>query len=258
MAAACPTIAARWVEFDEVDSTNAEAMRRALAGECGPLYVRADRQTAGRGRSGRAWLGPQGNLALSRMGRIAAAPGVVPQLSLVAGVAVYRAAGAVIGAGETARSLQLKWPNDVLLDGAKLAGILVEATTVGGELIAIIGIGLNVAHAPVVSGRRTAALAAVPGHVPVLTDVARTVAWHLEDALSLWDGGRGFDAIRAAWMSASVPEGTAMTITGTGGQVSGSFRGLDADGALILADGEGRARSFAYGDVTLASEREMS
>ncbi|MGD9670072.1 MAG: biotin--[acetyl-CoA-carboxylase] ligase [Hyphomicrobiaceae bacterium] len=258
MAAAIAKAEARWVELEEVDSTNAEAMRRALAGERGPLYIRADRQTAGRGRSGRVWEAPTGNLALSRLGRTGAPAGAVPQLSLVAGVAVYKSAAAALGLGDNARRLLLKWPNDVLLDGAKLAGILVEATTVGGEQIAVIGIGLNVAHAPEIPGRRTAALAAVAGPEPVLSDVTRDVARHLDDALALWDEGRGFDAIRHAWLSASTPKGTAMTIENRMGQVTGFFRGLDADGALVLVDGEGRLRRYAYGDVTLASEQEMS
>ncbi len=263
MAAALPKDEARWIELDEIDSTNAEAMRRALAGERGPLYIRADRQTAGRGRSGRAWVALTGNLVLSRMGHLGAPPGVIPQLSLVAGVAVFRAVAAEIkGSDRAAESLQLKWPNDVLLDGAKLAGILVEATMVGGEQFAIIGIGLNVAKAPEVPGRHTAALAAIAPGAPVpgpdLRDVSRAVAMHLEDALALWDEGRGFHAIRLAWLAASAPQGTAMTIETTDGRVSGFFRGLDTDGALILADTLGGVRRYTYGDVTLDSERKMS
>ncbi len=258
MGAAGPTIEPRWIELDEIDSTNAEAMRRALTGERGPLYIRANRQTAGRGRSGRPWAAAPGNLALSRLGRIGAPPGLVPQLSLVAGVAVWTAVATVLGESDNGGLLQLKWPNDVLLDGAKLAGILVEATVVGGEPVAVIGIGLNVAHAPDVPGRRTAALAAVARCEPVLDQISREVARCLEAALVLWDEGRGFEAIRRGWLAASVREGAAMTIESKAGKVSGLFAGIDADGALLLADEAGRLRSYAYGDVTLASEREMS
>lgn len=258
MVAAGPTIEPRWIELDEIDSTNAEAMRRAVAGERGPLYIRANRQTAGRGRSGRAWVAPAGNLALSRLGRIGAPPGLVPQMSLVAGLAVWTAVAAVLGESDAAALLQLKWPNDVLLNGAKLAGILVEATMVGGEPVAVIGIGLNVAYAPEVPGRRTAALAGAVQRTPVLDEISREIARRLEAALVLWDEGRGFEVVRRAWLAAAVREGTAMTIESRAGQVSGTFQGLDADGALLLADEAGRLHRFAYGDVTLASEREMS
>jgi len=257
MAAVAQADQATWVELDEVDSTNTEATRRALAGARGPLYVRAERQTAGRGRSGRVWAAPSGNLALSWMGRMRCPPDAIPQLSLVAGLAVFQALAEALKGSDQARNLQIKWPNDVLLDGAKLAGILVEATQVAGEQIAVIGIGINVAHAPEVSGRRTAALAAAGVRVPSLRDMARLVARHLEAVLARWDEGRGFDAVRRAWLAAATPKGTPMTVETRAGRVSGCFDSLAADGALILTDSSGGMRSYSYGDVTLDSEREM-
>lgn len=258
MAAAHSKVGVRWIELDEIDSTNAEAMRRAAAGDHGPLYIRADRQLAGRGRSGRAWAAPAGNLAMSRVGRIGSPPAAIAQLSLVAGVAVHKALAVALTGCDRADNLWLKWPNDILFDGAKLAGILVEATTIGGEPVAVIGVGVNVAHAPSVPGRRTAALAAVTGSEPDLRAIARDIASHLEEALVLWDQSRGFEAIRTAWLAASSPVGTAMTIESVKGRVSGFFRGLDHDGALVLADPTGTVHRYSYGDVTLASEWEMS
>ncbi len=258
MATAPVMVEVKWLELDEVDSTNAEAMRRAIAGERGPLYVRADSQIAGRGRSGREWSAPRGNLALSRLGRIDAPLSAIPQLSLVAGVAVYRAAVEALSGGDETRGLQLKWPNDILLGGAKLAGILVEATTLAGDLLAVIGIGVNVAHAPKVQNRRTAALADNVSGVPDVKNLARRMAHHLEDALAVWDESRGFEAIRNAWLSGAIAGGTAMTIWTPAGQVSGLFQGLDSGGALILAEEGGGVRRFTHGDVTLASEWEMS
>lgn len=253
-------VARAWVTLEEVDSTNAEAMRRAVAGAIGPLYVRADRQTAGRGRSGRAWSAPDGNLALSRLGPLDCAPQVVPQLSLVAGLAVHRACAGLLGGTDAGRRLKLKWPNDLLLDGGKLAGVLVEATTVGGQRVAVIGIGVNLAVAPAVPGRRTSALVdAAAGESAVApAAAAERVADALDEALDEWDEGRGFGRLREAWLAAAIALGTAMTIETPQGRVAGSFGGLGEGGALLLRTEAGRLQSFAYGDVTLASEQEMS
>lgn len=257
MGAALPPEPTNFVELDQIDSTNAEAMRRVLAGERGPLYIRAERQTAGRGRSGRQWVASQGNLALSRLGPVGCSMASVPQLSLVAGVAIYRAAMAVLGERIGHAALLLKWPNDVLLDGAKLAGVLVEATSIQRELVAVVGIGCNVAHAPDIANRRTTALATAT-HPPDPAAFGRLVALHLEAVLGLWDDGRGFEMIRQAWLSASTALGTEMSIQTSAGLVRGFFGGLDDDGGLILRDGRGATQKYTYGDVRLASEREMS
>lgn len=241
-----------WVVLDEIDSTNAEAMRRALAGERGPLYIRADRQTAGRGRSGRTWHMRGGNLALSRLGGIACPTAAVPQLSLVAGVAVHQAAAAILGAAASHAGLRLKWPNDLLFDGAKLAGILVEATTIGGQRLAVVGIGLNLVHAPDLADRRTAALTAVAPDVPHPHAVARDLAQRLEEALGVWDDGRGFDVIRDEWLARALPLGTPMSVdTGAGGRVTGRFGGLDDQGYLLIELGEGGRTVVTVGDVAL-------
>ena len=144
-----PSAPPRLVRLPETDSTNAEAMRRALAGEAPPLWVLADRQTAGRGRAGRAWASQPGNLFASLLVSTSCPPALAGQLSLVAGVAaidaIRRAAGQAPPAG-----LRLKWPNDILVGTAKTGGILVESTTrsSGAERLAIIGIGLNLVSAP--------------------------------------------------------------------------------------------------------------
>lgn len=253
---------ATWIELDEVDSTNAEAMRRALDGARGPLYVRAERQTEGRGRSGRSWVVPEGNLAMSRLGVVGCAPAQVPQLSLVAGLAVHRAAAWALEGGKEPSGpgggLVLKWPNDLMLDGAKLGGILIEGTQVGAVLMAVIGIGLNTTLAPEVAGRRTAALAPAAPRMGSPRAFASLVARHLEEVLEQWDDGRGFAAVRAAWMAVASPIGTEMSVETPQGRIAGRFGGLDFDGALLLRDDQGGVHRYTYGDVTLASEREMS
>lgn len=243
------------VEFEVLDSTNAEVLRRALAGERRALYVRADRQSAGRGRSGRAWQSPPGNLALSRLVVLSCPPHAVPQLSLVAGVALHRAVADLLGVdGSAAARLRLKWPNDLLAGAAKLAGILIEATTAGADRIAVVGIGLNVAARPVIEGRETVALADIgfsPAPAPDgLSSLARGVARHLDRELGRWDDGRGFEAIRAAWLARSLPRGTPLSINAGRGRVNGRFAGLDANGALLLEAG-GAIETHTFGDVAL-------
>jgi BirA family biotin operon repressor/biotin-[acetyl-CoA-carboxylase] ligase len=144
-----------------------------------------------------------------------------------------------------------------LLGGAKLGGILVEATQVSGALVTVIGFGLNISHAPYVPGRRTAALAAVASRPGSTAQIAKRVAQNLEALLTQWDDGRGFDDIRAAWLAVAAPVGTAMTVETLQGRVDGAFAGLDREGALLMDVDQDRRR-YTYGDVTLASEREMS
>lgn len=240
-----------WIELDEVDSTNAEVMRRALAGERGPLYVRADRQTAGRGRSGRNWQTPAGNLALSRLVRLECQPSAAPQLAFVAGLAVHRAAATVLAGIDVATRLHLKWPNDLLLDRAKLAGILIEASTIGADRLAVIGIGVNLAEAPSLPDRSTIALRQVAGESTTPRAFAAIVGERLEQALELWDHGRGFPAIRAAWLQASLPIGTPISVNTGRGAASGTFAGLEPGGALLLDVGNGGRQTYSFGDVAL-------
>ncbi|MCB1519894.1 MAG: biotin--[acetyl-CoA-carboxylase] ligase [Hyphomicrobiaceae bacterium] len=248
--AASQELDALWIELDEVDSTNAEAMRRAQAGSPGPLYISANRQTAGRGRSGRPWQSSAGNLALSRLLTLDCPPMCVAQLSLAAGVAVHEAACSALGEQDVAHPLYLKWPNDILANGAKLAGILVEATSVGPQRIAIIGIGVNVLEAPGVSDRATVSLGDIAPGIESPRAFARRVAERLEALLALWDQGRGFDAIRERWIAAALPIGTAISVN-TGREVAtGTFAGLDPSGCLLLEDG-GERKVFTFGDVAL-------
>lgn len=241
----------RWRELAETDSTNAEAMRVALQGERGPLYIRADRQSAGKGRSGRAWETCTGNLALSRLGPLSCPPAAVPQLALVAGLAVHRAIAELFDAGAGADALRLKWPNDLLLDHAKVAGILVESSAFAGERVAVVGVGVNIAEAPDVPGRSTTALAGRVAQTPSPRQLAARVARHLEGTLAQWDHGRGFDLIRAGWLAAALPLGTALSINTGQGVVSGRFAGLDEGGALRLDIPDQGLKTFSFGDVAL-------
>lgn len=243
----------RVLHLDSVDSTNAEAMRRALAGEPGPLWIVARRQTAGKGRSGRSWESQDGNLMASLL--VGVSPAVVPRLyqaSLVAGVAVARAIRASGGLDDPSL-LQLKWPNDLLIGGRKLGGILVESTQGPGGARLIIGIGLNIEHHPSGPGMLATSLAmhgTPPGSDKVLCRLANEVA----AALGHWQEEGGFEAIRAAWLDFAGPLGSPCSVNAGQQRAEGRFAGLDEDGALLIVDSNGQRQRFTFGDVTLAPD----
>lgn len=225
--------------LDRVDSTNAEAMRLA-PGLSGPAWIMARQQTAGRGRRGRAWTDPPGNFAASLILRPQGGPADAARLSFVAALAVHDALRALCG---PQLNLALKWPNDVLLNGGKLSGILLESMGSGGTIQAlVIGIGVNLAAAP---------QAVEPGAVrPVSLQGETGLSVTPDDFLTAlavsFDGWSrqmrdfGFAPIRAAWLARAARIGETITArTGTA-EATGRFEGIDETGALILTGPRGR------------------
>jgi BirA family transcriptional regulator, biotin operon repressor / biotin---[acetyl-CoA-carboxylase] ligase len=245
----------RSVILEEAGSTNTEAFKRALAGEPGPLWVMARRQTQGRGRSGRQWASEPGNLYASLLQRLACSQKVVHQLSLLAGVAAVEAIAAA--AGGPIPGLRLKWPNDVLIGEAKCAGILPEtqmwagSLAAGSEVIVVIGIGINLASHPEGLGRAVTHLAA---HGVSLAPEAMLahLAGAMDRWLRVWDCGAGFAQVRAAWLGCAGAAGESITVDTGRERVAGTFLGLDDGGALMIRDAQGQSRKLTFGDVTLA------
>ncbi len=240
--------------LDEVGSTNDEAHRRAAAGERGPIWIATRRQTAGKGRSGRAWVeAGEGNVAATLLFMPSCALARLPELSLVAGVATYDAVGEALSIGSVER-LELKWPNDVLVDGAKVSGILIESGNHGAEVVSLVGIGINVASAPDVPDRAVTSLSAhgCPLDASAVLDrlVARMAHW-----LRVWEAAGGFDAIRAAWSARAIPLGRPLEVKTHEGPVAGTFAGLDTDGALLIDLPVAGRRRFTFGDVAVLPAR---
>lgn len=250
-----PTYFPRILHIDEVGSTNAEAMRLAMFGETGPVWIRASRQTEGKGRSGRPWMSEPGNLFASLLMRLTAPAPKAYQLSLVTGVAVIEAVReAVQFAPET--DLRLKWPNDILVNGAKAGGILVESSSVPdtpqapGGLAAVVGVGLNLVSHPDDLGRPVTHLGA-HGSVPPAHILLEHIGASLNHWTGVWAEGDGFSAVGEAWLQSAHPIGERMSVNTGSGAVEGGFAGIDAEGALLLdVVGRGRQR-FTFGDVTL-------
>jgi BirA family transcriptional regulator, biotin operon repressor / biotin---[acetyl-CoA-carboxylase] ligase len=241
--------------LDQTDSTNAEAMRQAAAGARSPLWITARRQTAGRGRSGRAWGTPEGNVAATLLVFPECPPAALPNLSLVAGIAAFDAVVPCLST-KSARAgppfLRLKWPNDLIVGDAKLAGILIESSALAGTTAVVIGTGINVAVAPPVAGRSVTCLASL-GASASAGEVEQALLVQLCRWLSVWNGGAGFAAIRAAWLERAGPVGEAISVNRGSDRLAGTFAGLDEDGALLLATADGVTVRVTFGDVTLGA-----
>ena len=223
----------------EVASTNDWIAERAasLADES---WVRADRQKAGRGRRGRVWASDTGNLFASVWCRPQALEGPSQQLSFVASLALDVALQFYV----PAERLSLKWPNDVLLDGVKCAGILLEGQP-GGT---IIGIGVNLAHHPQATERPATSLPAAGIASPALAEFAERLATALSAIRQIWRDG-GFDPIRTLWLSRAAGKGAQLEARLGTETVIGRFEDLAADGALLLRLHSGAVRAIHAGEV---------
>ncbi len=239
--------------FDSIASTNTEALSRIGEGERGPLWLVTTHQTAGRGRRHRPWIAPPGNLAASVVETLDVPPTVVATLGFAAGLALHDALQ-TLGIERAARSngggkiFELKWPNDVLLRGEKVAGILLEASAVPGGVAMVTGIGVNVVASPSDTPYPATSLAA-RGIAAGAEDVfaALSEAWCA--FFALWDKGKGFTKIRDLWLDRAAGLGEPMTIRNGESVLSGTFETIDDTGCLLLKAPDGRQMSVAAGDV---------
>jgi BirA family biotin operon repressor/biotin-[acetyl-CoA-carboxylase] ligase len=237
------------VVFEELDSTNAEARRRAGAGERGPVWLMARRQSAGRGRRGRAWDGGQGNLTATLLLTLDKPPLEAAQLAFVTALA----AGRTIASYVPASILRLKWPNDVLIGADKVCGMLIESgPAADGGLWLAIGIGINLMSYPQGVERPATAVAEHLRHdvirAPTPDEALAVLAKDLDQMLTLWLD-QGFEPIRQAWTRMAAGLGGPCTARLETETVSGIAEGLDADGALLLRLASGETRRITAGDV---------
>lgn len=226
------------LHYDSVGSSNDEAMRLARGGAVHGTVVCAREQTAGRGRLSRQWHSPVGNLYLSIVLRLDAVAEHVAQLSFVTALAVADTVDHVSGG---AVEIALKWPNDVLIRGAKVSGILVEIA----EGVAIVGIGVNLRHAPT-EARYPATTLATECAAP-LDDVLGALLENFARWFAVWRR-EGFAAVRLAWLARAHPLGSALRVVVGERVMEGWFAGLSDDGALMLETVNGSVCIVA-GDV---------
>jgi BirA family biotin operon repressor/biotin-[acetyl-CoA-carboxylase] ligase len=238
--------------FLEIDSTNREARDRAKGGAGEGTVILADSQSRGKGRLGRSWeSSPGANLHLSIILKPPICPSDAPQITLLAGVAAARALSGVSGL-----KCLIKWPNDILLRGKKLAGILAEMEGEGSRVgFIILGIGVNVnwrrEDFPAGLGVTATSLRAESGKEISRAAAAAGLFRELEKEYTAFIR-EGFSArLREEWDRLSWINGKEVTLSLPEGEISGRALGLDTDGALLLLDGKGKTRRFIAGDVSL-------
>ncbi|WP_108851801.1 biotin--[acetyl-CoA-carboxylase] ligase [Albidovulum aquaemixtae] len=235
--------------LDEVDSTNSEAQRIA-PGLTQPTWILARRQTAARGRRGRAWISPRGNLAATLVMRPGGEPAHAALRSFVAALALADALETVAGPRAT---ISLKWPNDVLLNGGKVAGILLESVGQGGGVSRLaVGIGVNLAEAPPREALEPGAAEPVSllGETGVRVEPEEFLTY-LAAAFAKWEARfvtYGFHPIRTAWLGRAAKLGQTITARTAAEIVEGTFETVAEDGALVIATARGR-RNVPAADV---------
>lgn len=245
---------------DSVGSTNVLALERARSGDEGMLWIAARKQDSGRGRRGRVWATPEGNLAATLLLVTGGNLKMAATLGFVAGLALSDALDAVApharmsigvdgGTGQGRNRFELKWPNDVLASGAKLAGILLESSQLDAGRFAIaIGIGVNVAAYPDDLPYPATSLRALGSDCD-----AETLFLALSDAWSqnarLWDDGRGLSGIRKRWLARAAGLGGQVAVRIDGSIVRGTFETIDEDCRFVIRDDRGSVLTIAAGDV---------
>lgn len=243
--------------LDEIDSTNAEARRRAEAGEAGPLWIAARRQTEGRGRRGRRWESEAGNLASTLLVVTDKAPAEAAQVTFVAALAVADLLDAFV----SPTLVTIKWPNDVMLDGVKASGVLVESGPHpnGGRWLAV-GIGVNLAHAPEGTERPATAMASRLRPDIAYAPPVEAAAEVLAETFSVWQDRwdrLGFQPVLDAWTARIRGLDGPCTARLGHETLTGVAEGVEADGALRLRLSDGSLRLISAGDVFFGPDSGM-
>lgn len=237
------------LNFDQIDSTNAEARRRAEAGEAGPLWITAGRQTAGRGRRGREWSTEPGNLAATLLTATGRPPAEAAQLAFVAALAAADLCDAYVPPA----LVRIKWPNDIQIAGAKVCGVLIESGALpDGRLWLAVGCGVNLASATANTPYPATSLAAHLGpgvsEPPAPAEAMAVFAAAFGKWVRTWEA-KGFAPIGAAWTARAAGLGGACVARLGAETVEGVAEGIEADGALRLRVRSGEIRRITAGDV---------
>ena len=252
----------RLVVFEQTGSTNAEALARARGGERGPVWFVTTEQTAGRGRRNRPWIAPRGNLASSVLEVMDIAPAKAATLGFVAGLALEAALRTIASETELAmpgsdnKGFALKWPNDVMAGGRKLAGILLEAEAIDSRLAVVVGIGTNVVAAPTGTPLPAVSLKALG-----IETSAEALFAALSDGWtefrSIWGDGSGFGEIRRLWLQRAASLGEKVAIKSGGAAIEGTFETIDEQGCMMVRTPAGKLVPITAGEVHFGAAASM-
>ncbi len=239
-------------EFVYIGSTNAVALAEALTGvESAVWYVTKD-QRSGRGRRGREWSTQTGNLAATLLLIHDYPLELAATLSFVAGLSLVEAVEQLLP--ETETRFQLKWPNDVLADGAKLSGILLESSLLkDGRKALVIGIGVNVLHIPEGVPYAVSSLKA-NGYTQGAEQLLQALAERFAVNFALWNDGQGLETIRTHWLRHAARLGEVIRVQSGGETLEGIFSSIDPQGHLVLTLPQGRKQTISAGEVFFGAE----
>lgn len=233
--------------YERLSSTQDEMKARLAPGGAQSLppeglVIQAIEQSAGRGRQGRLWFSPPGNLYISLLLRPACSLAQAGALSLVISYSLARALESLCGPDA---GFVLKWPNDVLLEGRKCAGILLETETGpnGALHYVIAGIGVNLVSAPPETG-----IALGAAHTIALADLRDAVLDAVREDYNQWRV-RGFAPFREKWLRRAFAPGTEISVGADKAKIAGTFKTVDHNGNLVMTDAQGRERTLASGEI---------
>jgi BirA family transcriptional regulator, biotin operon repressor / biotin---[acetyl-CoA-carboxylase] ligase len=238
----------RFRRYEVVDSTNSKALEAARDGEENGLWIVARHQTAGRGSRGRTWIGQDGNLFSSLLLVEPAEVGILGELTFVFALAVRDTLFELFLERGLQAAIFLKWPNDVLVDGEKISGILLESHEIARRRILIAGIGINCAgHPENVTWPATDLRAS---GVEITSDALFVrLSGHVARRLMIWDRGKGFAGIRSEWLASAVGVGEAIRAQLPGGTFEGIFEDIDDAGKLLLRTENGSRVALSSADI---------
>ncbi|MGL1920350.1 MAG: biotin--[acetyl-CoA-carboxylase] ligase [Hyphomicrobiales bacterium] len=240
--------------FDSLASTNQHALKLANEGEFSghvgePLIVYTKNQTAGRGRNGRTWLSSDKTLTATILLTTSAPKAKVAQLAFVMAIAAHKTICGFLEASKH-KSIGVKWPNDILVQGRKLAGILIESSNAKsrGNTTLAIGIGMNIGDIPEDGDFSATSLLALDVDISI-EQVLSSLAFNFDKFHELWSDGAGFAAIRKIWLDHALGLGGKITARLPNHSIHGIFESLNEDGILILRDEAGKIHQITAGDI---------
>lgn len=223
-------------------------MRLAHTGHSGDVWVVADEQTGGRGRNGRVWASPSGNLHASLLLINPAPISRSPELGFVAGVALATTLRETLDGDER---LKIKWPNDMMYDGTKLSGLMLEGAQLqNGRFACVIGIGVNCTTAASGLAYATTSLSDIVARPVIAADIFSRLAANMNHWLARYDQGRNFAHVRTCWLQMAAGLNQPIVIANGERHITGTFATIDAIGRLILTTPDG-PQTVAAGDVFL-------
>ena len=238
--------------LDEVDSTNARALELAKDGAESRLWVSAQVQHKGRGSRGRDWVSERGNLYASLLLKLDIKPRLLATMTFAISLAVYECLAKIADP----KLLSLKWPNDVLLEKAKVSGILLESHTICKEAVQIIGIGINNKHNPPYTNHKATNLHDNGVEIKPM-DLLADLSVEIDKWLNIWQADTDFKEIRQQWLKRASGLGEHILVKLPKSELSGTFEDLDAHGLLVLKTADGKLHKISTADIFLFDPKSI-